>query len=73
MVEQTEKIKFFDPHFHLVDWESAEGPHKGSEALWKTLYPQKPVFGIKDYENLILGDGAPVELIGGMFIEANAP
>jgi predicted TIM-barrel fold metal-dependent hydrolase len=71
MVESTEeKTKFFDPHFHLVDW--ADGPHKKNEALWKTLYPQMPVFGIKDYENLILGDGAAVELMGGMFIEANA-
>ena len=30
------------------------------------------MFGIKDYENLILGDGDPVELLGGVFIEANA-
>ena len=71
MVEQQEKIKFFDPHFHLVDWDS--GPHKDNIALWKTLYPTHPVFGIKDYENLVLGDGQPIELMGGMFIEANAP
>ena len=72
MVEETnaggEKIKFFDPHFHLVNWES--GPHKENEALWKTLYPEKPVFVIKDYENLIVGANDPVELIGGVFIEA---
>ena len=27
---------------------------------------------IKDYENLILGSGDPVELIGGVFMEAVA-
>lgn len=73
MVEQaqTEKPKFFDSHFHLVDWES--GPHTENIELWKTLYPSKPVFGIKDYEALVLEcEGADVELIGGMFVEANA-
>jgi len=53
-----------------VDWEN--GPHKTNSELWKTLYPEKPVFRIKDYEALVLGEGDNVELIGGMFIEANA-
>ena len=70
MTGSTEKVQFFDPHFHLVDWKG--GPHKENESLWRTLYPQKPVFGIREYEALILAEGAKVELLGGMFIEASA-
>lgn len=36
------------------------------------MYPEKPLFVIKDYENLILGSGDPVELLGGVFMEAVA-
>ena len=61
-------MKFFDPHFHVYNWKT--GPH--SEELWKNLYPSKEIFGIKDYEALVLGGNAPVELIGGVFIEACA-
>ena len=72
MFSSQGKIKFFDPHFHLVDWENEKGPHKENTELWKTLYPEKPIFVIKDYEALILGEDDPVELIGGVFVEANA-
>ena len=69
MVEQTEKIKFFDPHFHIVDY-SESGPH--SQALWSQIYPSASYFGIKDYEALIIDDQTKdkIDLIGGMFMEA---
>ena len=70
--ENKENIKFFDPHFHLVDWESENGVHKEVASLWQYNYPDKPLFVLKDYENLILGAGDPVELIGGVFMEAVA-
>ena len=40
--------------------------------LWQRMYPEKPLFVIKDYENLVLGADDPVELIGGVFMEAVA-
>ena len=70
--ETQEKIKFFDPHFHLLDWQSENGVHKEMVGLWQKMYPEKPLFVIKDYENLILGSGDPVELLGGVFMEAVA-
>jgi hypothetical protein len=46
------------------------GPH--TPALWEELYPSKANFGIKDYEALLEDDCKDFELVGGMFIEANA-
>ena len=50
-----EKVKFFDPHFHIFDREN--GPFKGTCAeLWEWMYPEAPQFLIADYEKLILED-----------------
>jgi hypothetical protein len=46
------------------------GPH--STELWSVLYPAKADFGIQDYEALLENDCKDFELLGGMFIEANA-
>ena len=69
MVESNqEKVKFFDPHFHLVD--RTDGP--SAVDFWTDLYPTSDKFLINDYENLVLADGANVELLGGVFVEAVA-
>ena len=72
MVEATEKIKFFDPHFHILDRE--DGPLVGECAdMWKSLYPHGPKFLLKDYEKMIMdGNEDKLELLGGMFVEVVA-
>ena len=69
MVEQTQKIKFFDPHFHIFD-RTENGPHG---KLSEVIFPNQAYYSILDYEKLILEKDPPIEFLGGMFMEAVAP
>ena len=68
----SEKIKFFDAHFHL--WDCVNGAHVSiAEGLKEECGQDTPLeFGIKDYENLVLSQN-DVELIGGVEVECGVP
>ena len=75
MVESKEKVKFFDPHFHIANWAEDSGtghsPMFGKMCHLKHMQAEEMTeteFAIKDYEDLF-GDDARTEHIGGMFIE----
>ena len=54
-----EKVpRFFDPHFHIVDYsENGSGPHEPK--IWKKIgVPGKEQFTIRDYEEMVTGNGA---------------
>ena len=65
--QQSEKVKFFDPHFHLYDGTDENNPHKHHTQL------ENVTFLAKQHEELITGHGDPVELIGGCWVEACCP
>jgi hypothetical protein len=67
MVEQTQ-TEFFDPHFHMLSW----GDELHAPAKAKAFSLPGTEFVVKNYEELVLGDGAEVKLVGGMFIEVGA-
>jgi hypothetical protein len=63
-----EKIRFFDPHFHLFD-STSQGP--SDPGLWNWLFPSAKSFHINEYEKMVLKD-QDIELVGGMAIEATS-
>jgi hypothetical protein len=65
---KDEKIKFFDPHFHLFD-STSSGP--SDNKLWDWLYPSTKKFQIQNYEQMMQKDH-DIEFVGGVAIEATS-
>ena len=75
MVQASDKVKFFDPHFHIANWDKDSGTGHNAwfgKKCWLTKDDEHLVateFNIKDYEALFDNEDPRTEHIGGMFIE----
>ena len=68
--EVDKRIKFFDSHFHIMDHFDPESPHMTNV---KDYPHKKKTYVVEHHEKLIMGQGDPINLVGGLFVEVACP